>query len=164
MNLKCKMQVTVNHIANSIKDWCSDNAHKFNEYRDLKGGWKSQAANDITQYFNANNCNHDLQEHKIYNSSEENCLLFNSKSEDASNKIIAEITCESIENSSFYSKHIDDHIERLTNQNLKQEYKDSTKCIISLYFNLRNREYLHKINFIEVFNNLEIGCAIKRLR
>ena len=49
-------------------------------------------------------------------------------------------------------------------ENIKDDYKNATRCVISLYYNAVNRNQLHDKEFIELYNDLGIGCALKRLK
>lgn len=158
------MDITVNHIATEVKEWCKADAHKFKKYWTMEGGWEVQVTTDLKNLFNVMNNKQVIENQQVFESSENIDLLFNPDATNPARKILAEITCESIENTEFYRDHINKQLEKLTNTNIKDEYKSATKCMISLYFDLTTRNFLHENNFIEIFNNLEIGCAMRKLR
>lgn len=158
------MEITVNHIATEVKEWCKTDSQSFMSYWEKDGLLKLKATKDLSNLFNSNYNKRVIENQQVFESSENIDLIFNPNSKQPANKILAEFTCESVQNTEFYEEYINKQIEKLTNTNIKEEYKGATKCIISLYFDLSTRNFLHENNFIEIFNNLEIGCAMKRLK
>lgn len=158
------MEITVNHMADQIKEWCKSDSKSFIDFQVPEKKMKTMVAQELSSLFNNASGNRVKENQIVFESSDYIDLLFNPEADQPSNKILAEITCESVENSDFYEEHINQQIEKLTKSNIIAEYKGATKCIISLYFDITTRNFLHENNFIEIFNDLEIGCAIKRLK
>lgn len=159
------MELTIDHIASEIMCWCANDANSFKDYWNTQDGWERKAMEDFKNLFNKQDGKLLVKDNEqVYNSSDRVDLFFNPEALNPEKRILAELICDAAETSDNYKKKIDSEIKKMNKENLKDEYKDSTKYLISMYHNLNTRKYLHGKDFIEIFNNLEIGCAIKRIK
>lgn len=159
------MELTIDHIASEIMCWCANDANSFKDYWNVNDSWERKALEDLKNLFNKQNGKLLVKDNeRVYNSSEKVDLCFNPDASNPEKRILAELICEAAESSDNYRRKIDIETKKLDKDNLKDEYKGATKYLISMYHNLTARSYLHENDFIEIFNNLEIGCAIKRVK
>ncbi len=158
------MELTIDNIAYELMNWCDSNPDSFRDHWATKGNWEKVAINNLTKSFNKKEIVVKEDELVYSKTSDKIDLLFNVSSDSPSKKILAELSCESIENSDNYKEQIIKEVKRLKESILKEEFSKAKIFLISLYFDLRKREFLHENNFIEIFNNLEIGCAIKKIK
>jgi len=159
------MELTIDHIASEIMCWCAKDSNSFKNYLNVQDGWERKALEDIKNLFNKQSGKLMVKDYEpVYNSTDKVDLYFNPNTLNPEKRILAEVICEAAESTEKYNKKIGYEIKKLDKENLKDEYKDATKYLISMYHNLYNRSFLHENNFIEIFNNMEIGCAIKRIK
>jgi len=159
--------VTVDHIARALINWCDFEASNFQKQRNNKGGWEGWAHQQFVNYLKVNEHEvHVNQQQPVYKSSDSDSidLIFNPLADNPKDRIMAELTCESNENRENFEEYVSKNIEKLSNENLKTDFQETTRFIISIYFNNEIRNKLRNKEFIEVFNNLEIGCALKRVK
>ncbi len=164
MNKTKLMELTIDHIAYELMSWCNSDTNSFKDLWSNNGDWEKEAISNLTQSFNKKELVVKEDEQVYSTTSDKIDLLFNASSNIPSKKILAGLSCESLENSDNYKKQIICELKKLKESSLKEEFSTANVFLISLYFDLRKREFLHENNFIEIFNNLEIGCAIRKIK
>lgn len=158
------MSLTLDNIAKALIKWCSQESHQLKQYWAVEGGWESQASKEFIKFLKKHYKNHEVDNQKqVYISPDTADWIFNVNATEDSEKILAELACESFENKDYFENRVEQDMNKLSPENLKQEYKNAKRCMISIYFNSQFREQLHEKEFIEIFNNYEVGCAMKRL-
>jgi hypothetical protein len=159
------MSVSLDEIAKALSDWCYQDGHRLRNYFAHQGGWETEAYWEFSNFLVPEKAKFKVVTNQpIFDSDENVGWVFTEPLNHKDPKIVAELACESIENHQDFEKQVEKNIKKLSGENIKNEFKDATKCIISLYFNIEKRNFLHKNDFIEIYNDLEIGCAIKRIK
>lgn len=159
------MSVTLDAIANIFYQWCEHDSEVLRKYFAFKGGLNQIARESFMTFVKPHHTGISVRTNQpVYRFLDEVDWVFMSDDTMDRPEIVAELTCESMENSDKFEHEIEKNILKLKKENLKEEFKNATRCVISLYFDVDKREYLHSKDFIEIFNNFEIGCAILRVK
>jgi hypothetical protein len=159
------MPLTIDEIAYALNSWCTKEGDHLRKYFSLQGGWESEAYSDFNRYLIPANVGFGLSASKSpFDDEKPFSWVFTDLTETKGSRIVAELACESIENHKSFESQVDNRIDRLSDEHFNEQYKGATKCIISFYFNLEKRNFLHKNEFIEIYNGSELGCAIKRIK
>lgn len=153
------MAVTIDNIAQVLIDWCAEKAPEIrNAVVD------DEILKDRLLVYFKNKMQYEvLKEAPVYKSHDPVDFVFNALADNPSDKIIAELNVENSDGISFEKEVIRDIVKLSTIDNIKDDYKYAAKCVISLYYNRCNRTQLHEKQFIEIYNDFEIGCALKRV-
>lgn len=159
------MEITIDNIASKIMNWCSSGELTKEDLLSKETDFEQKALSNINAIFNMHS---DIElvknGERVYEPFGEVDMLFNPFSTEPEKRILAEIICESLEENSLYEQRISQEINKLRSDNLKGEYKNANKYLISFYHDVSKRNFLHENDFIEIFNNLDIACAIKRIK
>ncbi len=159
------MPLTLDEIANIFNQWCEHDSNLLRTYFSFKGGWDQLARQSLLTFVHPQYTGVSVKANQpVYCSPDEVDWVFMADDTSEKPEILAELTCESMENANKFEYEIEKKIQKLKKENLKEEFKNATRCVISLYFDVDKREYLHSKDFIEIFNNFEIGCAILRVK
>ncbi|MBI9066557.1 MAG: hypothetical protein JEZ09_04650 [Salinivirgaceae bacterium] len=154
----------MDHIAKALIDWCDSISPKLKEYVIHNNGLGEEVKREFFEFFKLHSSHLVLSEQPVYESKDNVDLVFNPMAENPKEKVIAEFNIESKDGTNFERSVLDDINKLSMIANIKDDYKNAIKCVISLYYNISNRNQLHDKDFIELYNDLEIGCALKRLK
>jgi len=155
------MRVSIDSLAKELIAWF--------EKSTLNSGcsiWRTEEEliNDFAVFLNMNSKIKAAKKVPVYVSLDKTDLVLFDCEENTTDGIIAEFEYDSGSDRELFESEIHKTTGKMAKNNLIESYQATTCCIISMYNDLSNRKKLHENDFIEVFNNLEIGCAIKRLR
>lgn len=159
------MTIYFDNFANEILQWCTTAAGRFKMFWPLKGGWEAWVQAEVAAYLLHQNSAYDvLREQPIYQNGRQSVdWLLNDSSMSVVNKIAIELKCQSLGNSQAFIQGVQHDIVKLNIGNLKPEYQNCQRGMMVIYFDSQARDWVLQNNFVEIFNNNEVGCAMRRL-
>ncbi len=107
------MTLTIDNIAKALMEWCYVASPKLQKHFVEKEGWHAMVKKEFSAFINEKTKNNVLNEHPVYESPDKIDLLFNPQAENPSEKIIAELSCESFEDRSNFEDEVLNDIKRL---------------------------------------------------
>ncbi len=155
------MSVTLDKLAQELTRWCKTASPVNGNFRHLT---EVDLMNDFANYLSLNSRIKALKEIPGSDSPNLKRLVFAEDEEKAHEGIIAEFIYDSDKKPDEIDSEVLDTTNTLSINNLPADFHSATRCIVGIYNDLNNRSKFHDIEFIEVFHDFEIGCAIKRLR
>jgi hypothetical protein len=159
------MILTFDEFAGYVTNWCEIRGKDFKLYFPLKGGWELWVQADFAAYVLAQNNTYDiLREVPIYvNRYQRVDWWFNNADLTITNKIAIEIKCQSFENRDAFVAGVQADIAKLAQVKIKPMLRTCQTGVMGIYFENVARDWMLANNFIEVYNNGQIGCAIRKL-
>lgn len=157
------MLITVDNIAKTLMAWCNEKSPELKRLLKDHPNTEIAVKEQLLSYLKKSTCCKFLNEASVYKTSDSAAFVFNPEAENPAEKILAELNIENSDGTSFENEVINNIVKLSTIDNIIDDYKQATKCIISLYVNRYNKLKLHEKQFIEIFNNAEIACAMKKL-
>lgn len=158
------MILDFNAFASYVVQWCEYRQNEFSRLFPLKGGWEAWAQADWAAYTLWQESTYDiLREWPIYNNPNQRVdWLFNNSSPNVQ-KVAIELKCQSFENRNVFTAGLQADIDKLQQGNLNADYVGCQTGVMGIYFEEAARTWVLANGFIEVFNNGDIGCAIRKL-
>jgi len=154
------MSISLDNLAKVLIKWCRESTTELSK----SGLYNEQELiDDFACYLNKNTKIKAMKGFSAYHTLDKADLVLYYNYEKVSEGVIAEFVIDNDRHSSDFKQEVLDASNRLKQKKLKYIYQLTTKCIVSLYSNMKNRNVMRNIEFIEVFNDVGIGCAIKRL-
>ncbi len=158
------MILDFNTFATLVVDWCEYRQLEFSKLFPLKGGWEAWTQADWAAYALSQNSTYEiLREQPIYTNAYQRVdWLFNNDAATVQ-KVAIELKCQSFENQNTFIAGLQDDINKLQPGNLNANYVGCQRGVMGIYFEETARNWVLANGFIEVFNNGDVGCAIRRL-
>lgn len=155
------MSITLDILAKELMGWCESTTpkiieKKWNNERDLM--------DDFTDYLSLNSKIIALKGIDVSHNLNTKHLLLLANIDSKNKGVIAEFLYDANKNEDELDLEVAKTALKFKKENLKKDYQLATRCIVSVYNNLQNRNKFHDIEFIEVFQDFGMGCALKRLR
>jgi len=159
------MTLTYDQYATYLINWCAIRGNDFKLYFPLKGGWEAWVQADYAAYVLAQNNTYDiLREVGIYTNNYKRVdWLFNNDDVNVKEKIAIELKCQSFENRDAFIAGVQADIAKLAQNKLKAQFRNCQTGVMGIYFEEVARTWMLANQFVEVFQNGEIGCAIRKL-
>jgi len=157
------MCFTIDYIAYSFMEWCSDFSHTYDENWQTPPKVGRKIVDDLLQKLENADNKVELLNIESSEAIDQSKPIFSISNRNQ--RILTQLVIESDSNSSSYLNEIDkayDELKEIALNRGKDENVDS--LIIGLYFDISKRGILHDNEFFEIFNNLKVGCAIKRVK
>ena len=155
--------ISFDSFALHVTDWCALRAKQMSQMVVLDQ-WESWVQTDFAAYLASQNDSVSLLRYpNIYRNERLSAhWMFNSTSSSIQH-IVVEICAQSQQNRSLFHQSLKTNLQKLQPNSLKTEYQDAQRAIMAVYFDADARSCLLSNRFIEVFNNGEVGCCIRRL-
>lgn len=158
------MILDFNTFATLVVDWCELRQNQFKLMFPLKGGWEAWTQADWAAFALNQNSTYDiLREQAIYANPNQRVDWLLNDNAATIQKIAIELKCQSFENRNVFTTGLQADIDKLQQGNLKPAYQGCQTGVMGIYFEESARNWVLANGFIEVFNNSDVGCAIKRL-
>jgi hypothetical protein len=157
--------ITYDQYANFLLEWCKFRGDSLKNYFPLKGGWEAWVQADYAAYVLSYDSTVDiLREVPIYNNAQQRCdWLYNNTSVNVTDKIAIEIKCQSFDNRDAFTAGVAADIAKLNQNNIRPSFKTCQTGVLGLFFTNEAKQWLEANQFIVIFNNSQVGCAIRKL-
>lgn len=158
------MNINFNDFATGVTQWCEQRSPFFRDLWVLHGGWEAWIQADLAAFLLKKNTTYDiLREQSVYQNNRQKVdWLFNDSGMEIQ-KILIELKAQSFRNAQNFIPGMQSDIDKLRENNVKFEYLNSQKGAMGIYFDNDARNWMLENNFVEVFNNNDVGCGIRRL-
>ncbi|MDA3892173.1 MAG: hypothetical protein PF517_10970 [Salinivirgaceae bacterium] len=155
------MPITLNNLAIELMNWCASEMPKETNY-----SWndEDQLMTDFTNYLNKKSTLKAAKGMPATASLSKNHLFLSESGADTNEGIIVEFLYDGNKKPEQLFELVNETSVKLDKKNLEESFQSSIRCIVSIYNDLSNRRNFHDIEFIEVFNDFGVGCAIKRIQ
>ncbi len=153
------MSVTLDILARELMNW-------FGNKSDLSGKvWdnESDLAYDFFDHLKLNSSMNVAMYSNEEDVLDNSHLVLYGRDQKINEGLIAKFMIDGDKNNKELDEEISNTALKLQS-NLNKDYHTATKCVVSVYSDLQNRSKFHEIEFIEIYQQYGIGCAIKRLK
>ena len=154
------MSVTLDNLARELMCWFARESARSGKIWNDEGELIEEFAN----YLNQNStikAKKDLEVSELCNKSH---LLLYRNEENTNQGVIAKFMIDGDKNQQELDEVVMNASTTLHNVNLTKNFQSTIKCIVSVYNDLHNRSKFHEFEFIEIYQQYGMGCAIKRLQ
>jgi hypothetical protein len=159
------MTLTYEQYAAYLFDWCTFRGDSLKNYFPLKGGWEAWVQADYAAYVLEKDSTVDiLREIPIYQNPKQRVdWLFNNSDPDVTKKIAIEIKCQSFDNYNAFTAGVYDDMAKLSQDKLNPSFQTCQTGVLGLFFENKAGTWLDQRGFTTIYNNGQVGCAIKKL-
>jgi hypothetical protein len=158
------MTLTYAQYKDYLIEWCKARGATFKYFFPLKGGWEAWVQADYAAFVLSKNSAYDiLREVAIYKNNYQRVDWLFNNNDVVAQKIAVEIKCQSFENHDSFIAGVGADIDKLAQDNLKLSFQTCQTGVMGIYFEEKARTWMLANEFTELFNNGEVGCAIRKL-
>jgi len=154
------MPVTLDNLAQELMCWFAKETDKSVRVWNDEG----ELINEFATHLNENSKFNALKNQVVCEMVDSTHLVLFRKEEKANEGVIAKFMIDGNKNHNELHEVVTNTAIQLHESNLKDDFKSTTKCIVSIYNDLNNRCKFHEIEFIEIYQQYGMGCAMKRLK
>jgi len=154
------MPVTLDNLAQELMCWFARESDKSGKVWNDEG----ELINDFANHLNKNSKIKALQNQAVSKTVDGTHLVLYNDEEETNEGVIAKFMIDGDKNYDELHEVVMNTANQLHKSNLNDDFQSTTKCIVSVYNDLNNRSKFHEIEFIEIYQQYGMGCAIKRLK
>ncbi len=143
------MPLSLKNFSAYLGGWAQNYEKEFKLYYPLKGGWEAWAQASVAGFIIDDKSTIDILREQLifYGTQQKVDWLLNNADPLVTHKIAIELKCESIENRNNFTSGLEADIVKLTDANLRTNYRGCRRVVVGLGFTPAAFEWMETKNF-----------------